>query len=104
MKNFLEYSKPEREKRLVIVAQWTRLETEVCEAPLCKNTLTEYPCVEFLDCPVCGKMLCPDCFGDPNATIAWKEHSNYLCCKNCTVLHTEEREALLALRVQLDQF
>lgn len=103
--DFLKYPRPQREKRLTLVAQWTDIEAKVCEAPYCKMLINDDLDInESIDCPVCGRNLCDACFGEQNAPIVWKEQANLICCQACSQLHPEERDALLALRVQFDQF
>lgn len=47
-------------------------------------------------------MLCDQCFGD-GVEVIYREKTN-TCCENCAQLSRDEREAVQALRAQLDQY
>lgn len=99
-KPFTELPAPKRTHRLSIVAVWSKIEHR-CEHPKCDWMDAE----EVSECPVCGRWMCEDCFGEDGVNIAGARMGMFsaLCCDDCAKLTADERQAVMDLRAKIDQ-
>jgi len=106
-KPFTELPAPKRTHRLSIVAVWNPIDppTMQCEHTGCKQDDLE----EISQCPVCGRWMCETCFGYQPVMVVLPRIDmdaaccSFPCCDDCAKLTNEERQIIMALRINLDQ-